>query len=95
MKHYVQSNTIMPGQYTEINGDLFMAVPRERTDGCSGCQALNRHSLTSCSGYCFRWANGREISFVKAKEPDGDYNCVETSYGRNCRLAGLGKKKMT
>lgn len=85
MRNYIQSNVCMPGQYTEINGDLFMAVPYEWPDGCGRCQAFNKHSPTACSGYCYRWANGSKICFVKAKEPDGDYDCVETGYGRNCR----------
>ena len=85
MKNYVQSNTIMPGQLTEINGELFMTIKCEKPDGCKQCQAYSKHSLTACSGYCYRWANGNEVCFVRAKEPEGDYDCIETGYGRSCR----------
>lgn len=85
MKHYVQSNTIMPGQYTEINEELFMTVKYEWLDGCQRCQAYSKHSPTACSGYCYRWSNGHEVCFVRAKEPKGDYECVETGFGRSCR----------
>lgn len=95
MKTYKQSTTIDPGQLTEVtlhirkdDGNIyaepriFQAVKLKRNKPCS--QQCDLFRGTRCKGYCFRFANYKEIAFVEA-EPEGDYELIETPFAKSCR----------
>lgn len=85
MKSYVQQEAIQPGQLTEIRGILMKA--RVMTPGvlCSSqCRCYDAFTKR-CSGFCYRWDNYKDIVFVYADEPQGDYEVVETPFAANVR----------
>ena len=85
-KTYVQADIILPQEYTEIKGNLFIALKRDQLFPCTEqCHAKGFFANKICSGYCFRWKNSDDIIFKRAAEPHGDYVVVETAYGAACR----------
>ena len=95
MKTYKQSTTIDPGQLTEVtlhirkdDGNIyaepriFLANKMKKNRPCSEQCDLFRG--TKCNGYCYRWANFKEVVFVTA-EPEGDYELIETQFAKSCR----------
>lgn len=85
-KTYVQAELILPMEYTEIKGNLFIAVKKDTLSSCvDQCHAKGFFGNKICSGYCYRWKNGDDIVFKRAAEPTTDYKVVETAYGRTCR----------
>lgn len=85
-KTYVQADVILPMEYTEIKGNLFIAIKQDGLSPCTDqCHAKGFFGNKICTGYCFRWKNGDDIVFKRANEPTTDYVVVETAYGRTCR----------
>lgn len=87
MKSYIQQEAIQPGQLTEIRDVLMKAKAITPGMRCSSqCRCYN--AVTECcNGYCYRWSNYKDIVFVYAAEPQGDYEVVETTFAANARLA--------
>lgn len=94
MKTYKQAHKILPGEFTEIHGELYMAVLKDGLSGCvDQCDAIGFSSAGNCSGYCYRWKDCEHIVFKKVDEPLGDYTVVETPFGTACRNTALAKTK--
>lgn len=84
MKQYLQSETISPGEYTEADGVLYLAVKGNKSITCLAqceCKGFGRRY---CTGLCYRWKND-DIVFKMAKEPKGDYSVVVTSTFQNLK----------
>lgn len=73
MTNYVIQENILPGQYTYLRNEIFMAEPRVKHSDCVlTCQAKTFPKVcehpTPCTGFCHRWRNGNEILFRKVDE---------------------------
>jgi len=94
MRTYKQQNWIDPDQLTEVtlhirkdDGNIYaepriFQAKRMKNKPCSEQCDLFRGQ--KCNGYCYRWANFKEIVFVTA-EPEGDYELIETPFAKSCR----------
>lgn len=93
MKNYKQSETIQPGELTELRGQLLKARRRKPALPCfEQCRAALpsfASKSAGCSAFCTRWLNGKDLVFTPAVTPQGDYTVVETEYARDCRISSI------
>lgn len=94
MISYIQSKEIKPGQFTEHDGYIFVAVAKSKRMPCRyqcDCKArLASEDSMRCSGYCYRFTNFNDIVFKKVKTiesvgEDEEITLVETQFGKACR----------
>lgn len=79
MKNYIRRNEIKPGEYTEIDGSLYIAVERNRRVPClEQCDCTGFFGRRYCTGFCFRWDHDGDIVFKKAETPKGNFDMIIT-----------------
>jgi len=82
-KHYITSDTLNVGDYTEYKGDIYIAEKAPKGKPCiTKCQALRGDR---CTGVCLRFRNFKDFVLKKARPYEDCITIVETQFAKSCR----------